>query len=114
MIDDARIYLTGLSMGGNGTLHWAYEYPENFAALLPLCGHYKTKWASSIAHIPIWMFHGDLDQISPLAESQDMFDALVKEGGDPKFTLYEGFEHNIWDTTYADPAFYDWMFAQTR
>src|SRR6266542_3250294 len=36
--DPDRIYLTGLSMGGNGTWHLAYRYPGRFAAIAPICG----------------------------------------------------------------------------
>src|SRR5687767_6797702 len=35
--DPDRVYLTGLSMGGNGTWHLAYNYPERFAAIAPIC-----------------------------------------------------------------------------
>jgi predicted peptidase len=113
-IDPKRIYLTGLSMGGHSTWLWASEHPGNFAALAPLCGFGKTKWASSIAHIPTWVFHGNLDETVSVEESQNMVDALKEEGGDPKFTIYEDLGHSIWDTTYADQAFYDWLFAQSQ
>lgn len=36
--DKTRLYLTGISMGGYGTWHWAAANPEKFAAILPICG----------------------------------------------------------------------------
>ena len=68
-IDDRRIYLTGLSMGGIGT--WAYleEDPELYAAALPVCGGI---WGSSeevaghmeaFQHVPVWNFHGANDNV---------------------------------------------------
>src|SRR3970040_622111 len=36
--DPDRAYLTGLSMGGNGTWNLAYRFPERFAAIAPICG----------------------------------------------------------------------------
>ena len=36
-IDASRIYLTGLSMGGWGTLKLAMEHPEMFAAVVSVC-----------------------------------------------------------------------------
>src|SRR5262249_21781406 len=37
-IDDKRIYLTGLSMGGFGTWSLTAKYPERWAAIVPICG----------------------------------------------------------------------------
>ncbi|HTO94351.1 MAG TPA: PHB depolymerase family esterase, partial [Bacteroidota bacterium] len=37
-VDRSRIYLTGLSMGGNGTWRMAMAYPDLFAAIAPICG----------------------------------------------------------------------------
>ena len=36
-IDPNRVYLLGLSMGGYGTWQAALEYPEKFAAIVPIC-----------------------------------------------------------------------------
>ena len=37
-IEESRIYLTGLSMGGFGTWQTAIEYPDRFAAIALICG----------------------------------------------------------------------------
>jgi predicted peptidase len=37
-VDVEKTYLTGLSMGGFGTWHWAVHQPRAFAALVPICG----------------------------------------------------------------------------
>src|ERR1044072_1554980 len=36
--DPARIYLTGMSLGGYGVWHLALSHRERFAALVPICG----------------------------------------------------------------------------
>src|SRR5437016_4539745 len=36
-VDEERIYLTGLSMGGFGTWALAVKHPEEFAAIAPVC-----------------------------------------------------------------------------
>lgn len=113
-VDTRRIYATGLSMGGRGTWDWAIAYPANFAAILPLCGYTDPRNAAVISHLPVWVFHGDQDDVVPISESQEMVDALLGAGGDPKFTIYKGLGHNIWDTTYANPAIYEWMFAHSQ
>ena len=39
-IDENRIYLTGLSMGGRGTFIVAAGLPQIFAAIMPLSPHH--------------------------------------------------------------------------
>ena len=51
-IDEKRIYLTGLSMGGTGTWHWLMASPERFAAAAPVCGTGICWYACRIAHKP--------------------------------------------------------------
>ncbi len=37
-VDEDRIYVTGLSMGGFGTWNLAARFPHRFAAIAPICG----------------------------------------------------------------------------
>src|SRR3970040_1570173 len=63
-IDDNRIYLTGLSMGGWGAWNLAFAHPEMFAAMVPIAGFVDRGPMSEdckIATIPIRIFHGLLD-----------------------------------------------------
>jgi predicted peptidase len=115
-IDRSRIYLTGLSMGGYGTWHLAVRYPELFAAIVPICGGGETlpRLAGRLARLPIWAFHGDTDDIVPLAESERMVAAVNAAGGDAKLTVYPGVGHNAWDRAYGEAALYQWLLAQRR
>src|SRR5258705_11433837 len=60
-VDTNRIYITGLSMCGYGTYDAIERYPHLFAAAVPVCGAGGTSRVSSIAHLPIWIFHGAED-----------------------------------------------------
>ncbi len=51
--DPERIYLSGLSMGGEGAWFLASEYPERFAALAVVCGRSFPERASRFAGLPI-------------------------------------------------------------
>lgn len=48
-IDTNRVYLTGMSMGGNGTIYQAYNYPEKYAAVVALCGYYNENIISDLS-----------------------------------------------------------------
>lgn len=135
--DPARIYLTGLSAGGNGAWSLAYRYPERFAAAVIVCGFTQafTGRASGVAYppivprsesdpylaiarrvagLPVWLFHGDADQTVSVDESRRMSAALSTVGTDGHYTELPGVGHNAWDLAYEDPAMAAWLFAQHR
>jgi pimeloyl-ACP methyl ester carboxylesterase len=111
-IDETRIYLTGLSMGGFGAWALAAKYPERFAALAPVCGGGDPETASRLAHLPQWVFHGDADTVIPIEKSQEMVDALKQLGNDATFTIYPGVGHDSWTQAYETAELYDWFLAQ--
>ena len=113
-VDKDRVYVTGLSMGGFGTWALAFDQPDRFAALAPICGRGDPAKAALIAQVPTWVFHGAKDTTVPLQNSQDMVDALKAAGGDPKFTIYPDAGHDSWTATYNNPEFWAWMLAQKR
>ena len=111
-VDKSRIYLTGLSMGGFGTWALAAKQPKRFAAIAPICGGGSPKDAPLIKDIPMWVFHGDKDDVVPLRLSQEMVDAVKAAGGNPKLTIYPGVGHNAWTSTYNNDEFWKWLLDQ--
>ena len=113
-VDEDRIYVTGLSLGGYGTWRLAAYAPHRLAAIVPICGGGESFWAKPFAHLPVWAFHGAKDAGVPLERSQAMVDALKKSGGMPKFTVYPDAEHDSWTETYNNPKLYEWLLEQKR
>jgi predicted peptidase len=113
-VDEDRIYVTGLSMGGFGTWRLAAFTPHRIAAIAPICGGGEPYWARRFSHLPTWAFHGAKDKGVPLERSQKMIDALKEKGGDPKLTVYPDAAHDSWTETYNNPEFYEWLLAQKR
>lgn len=113
-VDEDRIYVTGLSMGGFGTWTLAMTYPDRFAAIAPVCGGGSPYLAERIAHLPVWVFHGAKDPVVPLYESERMVEALQKIGGKVKFTVYSEAGHDCWTETYANDQLYDWLLSYQR
>jgi len=133
--DADRVYLTGLSLGGNGTWNLAYKYPDRFAAIAPVCGFVSAfrrlpnsraiipsdtgaamfaALAKRLGRLPTWIVHGEIDPVVPVAESRRAAEALKSAGGDVRYTEIMGGDHNVWDLTYASPQFREWLFAQRR
>ena len=114
-IDEDRVYLTGLSMGGFGTWQMAQDFPNRFAAIAPICGGGQPARARRIKNIPIWVFHGAKDPTVPIKASQDMVDALkAAEAPEVKFTIYPEAGHDSWTETYNNPELYTWFLAHKR
>ena len=127
-IDKKRIYLTGLSIGGEATYRFALHQPGTFAAIAPLAGfdarYYKADTLSGfvpsaepperIKNLPVWAIHGSDDMIVPLAADQKTVDALKKAGVNVRFSILENHDHDVWTDTYSDFKFYDWLFQHRR
>jgi predicted peptidase len=113
-VDVQRIYVTGLSMGGFGAWALSSLYPERFAAVVPICGGGDPTTVCSLKNVPVWAFHGALDELVPPEQSQRMVDALQACGGNVRFTLYPDLGHDSWTCTYDNPALYDWLLQQHR
>lgn len=112
-LDSNRLYITGLSMGGFATWSVLCEYPERFAAAIPICGGGNTRQAKRLINTPIWAFHGDRDEVVRPEYSRKMVAAIQKHGGQKiHYREYEGVEHDSWSVTYADDEVLDWLFAQ--
>lgn len=133
-VDPTRVYLTGLSMGGHGTWYIAYRHPEMFAAVVPICGWIRefamfrgsvpvipgdsaqvmTLLAQRLGKVPIWIFHGEVDQVVNVNGSREPAAALKAAGADVRYTELLGLNHNAWDAAYGSDEFVKWLFAQQR
>ena len=112
-VDEGRIFLTGLSMGGYGTWTMAANQPNRFAAVAPICGGGDPEQAEKLKDVPIWVFHGDQDRPVPFEKSVKMVEAIMKAGGTKiRFTSLENVGHNCWSAAYATPELYQWMEKQ--
>jgi predicted peptidase len=114
-IDDARLYLTGSSMGGSGTWYIAAKYPQVFAAAVPLCGGGDTKNAEILKTIPFWVFHGDKDDMVPVDRSRTMVAAVKAAGGELiNYSELAGEGHGITGVVYPREDLYEWLFKQVK
>ena len=100
-VDENRIYLTGLSMGGFGTWYTAMARPDIFAAIAPVCGG-GMAWNAAVLTMPVWAFHGDEDTAVSVNQSDEMIKALENLGADVKYSRLAGVGHNAWDFAYNE------------
>ncbi len=127
-VDRSRVYLTGISMGGEATYRFALYRPEAFAAIAPLAG-FDARFDAGvraegfvpfslppgrIKDIPVWAFHGADDPLVPLAAGQQTAEEFRRAGVNITFTVLPGRGLDVWTDTYADPAFYTWLLDHVR
>ena len=109
-VDTERIYCTGLSMGGMGTLDLMLRRPSLFAAVEPVCGAVNIGRLSGYrGPTAVRLFHGDCDDTVPVHFSREAFDALKEAGAEVEYVEYPGVWHNSWDNAFAEKDFLSWM-----
>ena len=115
-IDPNRVYVTGLSMGGQGTWFAAVSKPHRFAAMLEVCGGGDPSWADQYAGIPVWAFHGQKDTVVPISRAREMIVGLTEAGHSPelRYTEYPNVGHNSWSQTFKRDDVFDWLFSQRK
>ncbi|MCR5862107.1 prolyl oligopeptidase family serine peptidase [Flavobacterium sp. J372] len=116
-VDQNRIYLTGLSMGGWGAWNLAFAHPEMFAALVPICGfvdRVPMLENCKIKDIPTRIFHGLLDDVVDVSYSTTIYKKLKPCSKDISLTIFDDANHDSWTRVYDNSAIYDWMLQQKK
>jgi predicted esterase len=113
-IDPDRVYLTGHSMGGFGTLSVAMNHPELFAAIAPVAGGVMSPLGlSKIARIPQLLVHGDADRTVPVERSRLIVETGKKLGAEIKYIEVPGGDHGGVVAPHFKDVF-DWFDAHKR
>jgi hypothetical protein len=132
-VDQTRIYLTGLSMGGGLTWYYSTLKDVNanrLAAVVPVSSDYQigtTEGQRAAAnHLPIYASHNRYDSLESdsITIRNVNFVNNSKPAPSPAAfdTIYQAVGHNAWDTTYY-PKYkdkrtglniYQWMLQYTR
>lgn len=128
--DRARLYVTGLSMGGYGVWQQILDHPGVFAAAVAVSGGLTPSAdmenlyvsvqgddpfsyvAQRTKDLPVWIFHGAQDDVVPTMQSRKLVGAMKAAGSSPRYTEYADLGHGAWDRAYADEELWKWLFAQ--
>ncbi|MBN2327036.1 MAG: dienelactone hydrolase family protein [Candidatus Omnitrophica bacterium] len=113
-VDQDRLYLTGISMGGHGAWSWAQDFPKRFAAIAPLCGAGNPQKAKlRLKRLPIWIFHGGNDAVVPVERALSMIHALEPVNANLRYSIFPEQGHNI-GGVYQRPELYVWFLTHSK
>jgi pimeloyl-ACP methyl ester carboxylesterase len=116
-VDEDRIYLTGLSMGGGGALWLGLTRPDIWAAIAPVCPAPPAgseDLAPNLLSVPAHFFHGEQDPAVSVETSRKWQKRLLDLDTDVEYIEYPGVLHNAWDYAYKDGAIFDWFAKYKR
>ena len=117
-VKENSIYLTGVSMGAMGVWSLAMDYPDRFAAIIPISGGVYSPpmkvRIGGLADIAVWGFHSREDGDIPLKKEEWFIDKLRERNFDVRYTIAEGDEHYLNDRVYADDEIYEWLLEHAK
>jgi predicted peptidase len=114
-IEERRIYVAGNSMGGAGVWNVLANRPNFFAAGVITCGGVSPDDGTGSVATPLWVFHGESDEIVPVSSARDRIAARRKAGGHPLYTEYPGADHDsVARLGFTEPSLVKWTFHQRR
>lgn len=111
-IDTNRIYFTGLSLGGQGSMIYAMAHPDKVAAMVTMANRTNEiiQDACNLVGKPLWMFHGTDDAVY-YSNSVDMLNAITScvptPTITPHLTTVHAGRHDIWNAVYNLTAGFD-------
>ncbi len=117
-IDPERVYISGLSNGGTGTLDYASLWPHRFSAAVVAMGAGlfgfteaggDRPFASNVAHLPMLFLHGKLDPVIPVTATTNTVDSLRAQHADVAMKLFPQRAHEIVPGTGDDGATVDFF-----
>jgi predicted peptidase len=81
-IDEKKIAVTGYSMGGTGSWHFAEKFPARFSAAIPVSG--RPPASASGWRLPVLAIHSRDDQVAPFDPTEARIAELEKAGVNAK------------------------------
>jgi dienelactone hydrolase len=134
-VDDDRVFLAGMSMGGFCTWRLGLAHPDLFAAAIVYAGWPQAAWpsygtvvagdvpappydmtdyAENARNLPFLVIHGTNDEILPVNDSIAMLETLDNLGYEYRFQLYPGAHHDSQFPARTTSSAIDWLRGRRR
>jgi poly(3-hydroxybutyrate) depolymerase len=103
-VDPERVYISGLSNGGTGTLDYVSLWPQRFSAAVVAMGAGlfgftepggDRPFVSNVTHTPMLFLHGKKDPVIEVSATTKTVDSLRAQHADVAMKLFPDREHEI-------------------
>ena len=115
-IDETRVYVLGMSLGGFGSIDLAAQYPDKIAAAMAFCGGGNQKSYKGLTKVPLWIIHGTADKDVEVKYSDAVVKGMKKFKDGTKRLHYdriEGMDHSSLARMFYMKKTYDWLFKHS-
>ena len=112
--DASRIYIVGCSIGATGTWCQLSNYPDFYAAAMPIAGDPTGYNAANVATTPVRTVMGSADVVMPLANVQSFLPDVTAAGGTILLDILDNADHVTTCNTAFTADRLDWLFSQVR
>ncbi len=138
-IDEDRVFLCGVSMGGSGTWSIAAHHPSLFAGAIPVAGRsdfalWRKRWnepvpsyaplfvhgdfavdlACNFLNLPVFCIHGGSDVVVAPEHSRRMVSRIRRIGGKVIYREMPGRPHVVWEEAFAMEELRTWLGSLRR
>jgi predicted peptidase len=121
-IDTDRLYITGFSLGGEGTCFFLSQPATRFAAGIAMAPTFSKDsvaawpdWAPNIARVPTWVVSSTTDGSASIDNTRKFIDEVRAAGGNPIFNEINGLQHiQVPTNAYPQKKLINWLFAQRK
>ncbi|MFN8432286.1 MAG: alpha/beta hydrolase-fold protein [Spirosomataceae bacterium] len=111
-IDEDRTYLTGLSMGGGGTMWLGLTRPDFWAAIAPVCPAPPAAteiYLENATNLNVHFFQGTDDPAVKVEGTRKWVEDFKKVGAKVQYAEYPGVKHDSWVNAYKDEFIFSWF-----
>ena len=115
-VDETRVYVLGMSLGGFGSIDLAAQYPDKIAAAMAFCGGGNQKSYKGLTKVPLWIIHGTADKDVEIKYSDAVVKGMKKFKDGTKRLHYdriEGMDHSSLARMFYMKKTYDWLFKHS-
>jgi predicted esterase len=124
LVDPQRIYISGFSMGSQGTWQFIEAYPGYFAAAIAMGMDFKGKDPAKFKDIPIWAIRGEKDwwarhlgtQIKTIRQlnMSGIDSSEWHTGVNPRLTTFKGLEHVVMWPAANELPLKEWIYSKVN
>lgn len=115
-VDESRVYVLGMSLGGYGAIDVAATFPDRIAAAMSFCGGGTSKTIENLNDVPLWIVHGTADSSVSIAESDKVVAKMKSSNPKTPRLIYDrvpGMNHSQPARFFYLDESYKWLFSHT-